>query len=118
VGATASFVAAYALVLNVILSSIFVAGLPPQAGAPGYALCLNSANPDASRKDSDQGGQRTVVHCPLCVGHLSTGALPPPEVTVGERIPVQTRAAIAFHAQFVAPIRTFNHQSRGPPALI
>ncbi|WP_420807590.1 DUF2946 family protein [Bradyrhizobium valentinum] len=113
----AAFIAAYALVFNVILSSVLAAGLAPTAAAAAHVLCVNSADADAARNDAGKSGQKIAIHCPLCVGHLITGALPPPQPTLCDRLPVQTCAVFAFVSRFVAHFRSFDHQSRGPPRL-
>ena len=117
VGWGAACVAAYALVFNVILSSMLVASISPLAGAAAQELCISSDNGDAARTDADNHGKRTNVHCPLCVGHHVSGALPPPQPTLTDRIPLPASAVYSFRQRIVAYARSFDHLSRGPPAL-
>lgn len=114
-GRAAAFVAAYALVLNVILSSLLVASISPAAA--GQILCINSTDADAAHDDAGKSGRGGAIHCPLCIGHHVTGALPPPELALGARLPVAVTTIRAFEARFVARFRSYDHQSRGPPAL-
>ncbi|WP_063695444.1 DUF2946 domain-containing protein [Bradyrhizobium embrapense] len=117
VGSAAAFVAAYALVLNVILSSLLVAGISPVAGAADQILCINSTDADPAHDDAGKSGRSGAIHCPLCVGHHVTGALPPPAFAFSARLPVAVTTIRAFEARFVARFRSYDHQSRGPPAL-
>lgn len=117
VGWGAACVAAYALVFNVILSSMLVASVSPFAGSPAQELCISSDNGDAARTDADKHGKRTNVRCPLCVGHQVSGALPPPQPTLADRIPLTASAVYSFRQRIVAYARSFDHLSRGPPAL-
>ena len=117
IGRGAAFFAAYALVLNVILSGMLVASISPVAGAAAQELCISSDNGDATRTDADKHGKKTNVHCPLCVGHHVSGALPPPQPTLTDRIPLTASAVYSFRQWIIAYARSFDHLSRGPPAL-
>lgn len=118
IGWGAAFIAAYALVFNVILSSILVASISPLAAAAAHEICVGSDNGDAARTDTDKRGGKTGVHCPLCVGHHVSGALPPPQPALADRVPLTASAVYSFRQQIVAYARSFDHLSRGPPALI
>lgn len=118
VGKVAALAAAYALVLNVILSSLLIASISPTAAAAGQILCVNSTSADAARDDAGKGGQGRTIHCPLCVAHHVTGALPPPEISLGRVSVVSVVTVRAFEARLVARVRSHDHQSRAPPALI
>lgn len=118
VGRVAAFIAAYALVFNVVLSSMLVASISPAAAAADHLFCLSSDDGDAAQSDADKSGHTAAIHCPLCVAHHVTGALPPPQPILVDRSYVQHRSVIAFEARFVARFRSYDHQSRGPPGLI
>jgi hypothetical protein len=118
IGWGAAFVAAYALVFNIILSSILVAGISPLAAAAAHELCISSVNADAARTDADKRSGKTSVHCPLCVAHHVSGALPPPQPTLTDRTPLTASAVYSFRKRIIAYVRSFDHLSRGPPALI
>ncbi|HXH44944.1 MAG TPA: DUF2946 family protein [Bradyrhizobium sp.] len=117
VGCSAAFIAAYALVFNVILSSILVSGISPLAAAAAHKLCVSSQNADAARTDADKHSGKTTAHCPLCVGHVVAGGLPPPHPALTDRIPLPASAVYSFRQRIVAYARSFDHLSRGPPAL-
>ena len=116
VGRAAAFVAAYALVFNVILSSLLVASISPAAAAAGQILCINSADAGVAHDDAGKSGRSGAIHCPLCIGHHFTGALPPPAFAFGARLPVAVTTIRSFEARFVARFRSYDHRSRGPPA--
>jgi len=117
IGWGAAFIAAYALVFNVILSSILVASVSPTAAA-AHELCISGDNTDAARTDADKTSGKTAVHCPLCAAHHISGALPPPHPTLTGRIPLTASAVYSFRQRIIAYARSFDHLSRGPPALI
>lgn len=116
IGWGAAFIAVYALVFNVILSSILIASISP-AVAAAQALCIGSDDGEAARTDADKHGRKTSAHCPLCVGHHVSGALPPPHPTLTDRIPLTASAIYSFRQRIVAYARSFDHLSRGPPPL-
>lgn len=118
IGWGAALIAAYALVFNVILSSILIASVSPTAAAAAHELCISSDNTDAARTGADKTSGKTAVHCPLCVAHHISGALPPPQPTVTGRIPLTAGAVFSFQQRIVAYARSFDHLSRGPPAVI
>ena len=116
IGAVASFAAVYALVLNVVLSSLVLASIPPAAQAAALELCLThpdlAASPDGSGKTTAPG-----VHCPLCVGTHAPGA--PPSVTNVSisRIAVAIAPIATPDARIVAEQAISNHRARAPPQL-
>lgn len=118
IGCGAAFIAAYALVFNVILSSILVASISPLAAAAAHALCISSGDGNAARTDADNNRGKTAAHCPLCVGHTVAGALPPPHPALIARVALTARAVHSFRQRIIAHARTCDHLSRGPPALI
>ncbi|WP_315833001.1 DUF2946 family protein [Bradyrhizobium prioriisuperbiae] len=117
-GMCAAGAAAYALVLNVILSSILLATLSPTAVAAGYELCANSADIRAVRDDAGKTEKRAIVHCPLCIGHHAGIALSSPSPISLERIASVAPLAFEFIKRCVEFSRTHDHQPRGPPVLI
>jgi hypothetical protein len=117
IGWGTAFIAVYALVFNVILSSILIASLSPAAAAAAHELCISSDDGNAARSDADKQHGKTTVRCPLCVGHHVSGALPPPQPGLIERLSLAAPAVFAFRQRIVAHARSFDHLSRGPPAL-
>lgn len=120
IGIGVAWLAAYALVLNIILSSVLHAAvLSPLTLAAGHTLCANSAELGAVQDDAGKSDKRASVHCPLCVGNHSTAALPPPPFPVLiERVASQTALAAASGDVFVALAKFSDNQARGPPGLI
>ncbi|WP_433996248.1 DUF2946 family protein [Bradyrhizobium jicamae] len=118
IGWGAAFVGAYALVLNLVLSSLLVASVSPAFAADEHVLCVSNGSDRAAQNETGKGRQNSVVHCPVCVGHHVSGALPPSQPTLACGSHVRSPSAIPFEARFVAPLRTYDHQSRGPPFLI
>jgi len=120
IGIGVAWLAAYALVLNVILSSVLhAAALSPLAPGAGHTLCANSADIGAVRDDAGKGDKRASVHCPLCVGNHSAAALPPlPFPVLIERVPSQTALVVGASDVFVALAKFSDNQARGPPGLI
>ncbi|WP_061020075.1 DUF2946 family protein [Bradyrhizobium sp. CCH5-F6] len=116
IGWGAAFIAVYALVFNVILSSILIASISPAVAAAAHELCTTS-NDDNAQRDADKRNGKTTVRCPLCLGHHVSGALPPPHPALTERLSLAAPAVYAFRQRIVAHARSFDHQSRGPPAL-
>lgn len=109
----AAFAAAYALVLNVLLSSAVLAAQPVQWFA-GHEFCLS----DQSAAPTDPTKTKpAAIHCPLCIGHHVSAAPPP----VAPAVAVRLAFGIAYDPPrdrpFVAFRQTHDHQARGPPAL-
>lgn len=118
IGSGAAFIAAYALVFNVILSSILLASVSPAAAAAAHGLCISSDTTDTGQTDADKTSGKTALRCPLCVAHHISGALPPPQPTLTGRIPLTAGAVYSFRQRIIAYARSFDHLSRGPPVLI
>jgi hypothetical protein len=113
----AAFVAAYALVLNVILVSAALAAQSPVQLQAGHEFCLTDN--DAAESPAEQPGKAkpAAIHCPLCIGqHVS--AAPPP---VAPAVIIRLAFGFAYDpprtTPFVALIPSHDHQPRGPPSL-
>lgn len=117
IGWGTAFIAVYALVFNVILSSILIASISPAVEAAAHKLCISSDDGNAAQSDADKRSGKTTMRCPLCLGHHVSGALPPPQPTLTDRIPLTASAVYSFRQRIVAYARSFDHLSRGPPAL-
>ncbi|UZE50174.1 DUF2946 family protein [Rhodopseudomonas sp. P2A-2r] len=118
VGAVASFVAAYALVLNVMLSSMLLASLSPVAAAAGFEICANNPDLAAAHDDAGKSTGKAVVHCPLCVGnHHAAGALPPTGPSFAVRVAVASPPAFTPGGSVATRAATSSHQARAPPRL-
>jgi len=117
IGSVAAFAAAYALVLNVILSSALLATLSPAALAASHELCFNSATAAALPGDTGNSGKPVAVRCPLCVSSHVGVALPPVIALPVHRIAIAVPRLVALAAPFVATERISDHYPRGPPQL-
>ncbi|MDB5652778.1 MAG: hypothetical protein JWQ94_391, partial [Tardiphaga sp.] len=113
-GTVASLAAAYALVLNVILSSLLLASVSPAAYAAGFEIC--AVNPDHG--DTGKGTSQVAVHCPVCVFSHAPGAPPQPTLFLVARIAVTVAPSFGQEAAIVARLAATDHQARGPPRLI
>jgi hypothetical protein len=119
VGIGSAWIAAYALVLNVVLSSFLLTALSPAAFAAVHDICANSADIGTVRDDAGKGDKKAAIHCPICIGKHTSNALPPPPGPVlFERSALPVSLEAAFDAVFVELARTSDHQARGPPSLI
>lgn len=109
----AAWAAAYALVLQVVLTSALVASLPRDANA--NILCLNSAIADGG--GSSDKGAPLGVHCPACLARVDLASLPAPAP-----LPVVARSfvPVAFAPLLPGSFRTALVRSplqpRAPPA--
>lgn len=115
-GRIAASIAAYALVLNVMLTSALLASIsPPQFNAL-HELCLNgsSAKPAVANDGDDRAAP--LIRCPLCLSPAVI-ALPPDSPAPAIRIAVPALIRSAPHDTVVAQARTADHQARGPPSL-
>lgn len=78
IGRWAAFVAVYALVFNVMLTSALLASISPLKFNALHELCLNgsSAIPDA---DGNSDSAKPIVRCPLCLSSAVATADQPPQ---------------------------------------
>jgi len=116
VGRIAASVAAYALALNVMLTSALLASISPLQFNALHELCFNSA---PTQLDAADDGDRTaapVIHCPLCLSPAAM-ALPPEAPAIATRIVVPAPLRAAPYDIVVAQPASSNHQARGPPHL-
>ena len=110
----ASLAAAYALVLNVILSSLLLASVSPAAYAAGLEIC--AVSPD--HNDAGKGSGQAALHCPVCVFSHAPGAPPQPTLFLTSRIAIAVAPTVSREAAVVARLAATDHQARAPPELI
>ena len=113
-GTVASLAAAYALVLNVILSSLLLASVSPALYAAGFEIC--AVNPDHG--DAGKSPGQVAVHCPVCVFAHAPGAPPQPTEFLTTRIAITLAPTIAREAAVIARLAATDHQARAPPRSI
>lgn len=108
---------AYALVLQVLLTSVFAArvvGLSPAAAAQ---YCLNAAV-SSGPADDGEGGGRTVAHCPLCTLRADIAPPPPPlSFALCERPAFALDWPPEAHPARAVLVARAAHRPRGPPAV-
>jgi hypothetical protein len=109
--------AAYALVLNVVLSSMLLAAISPADAAAGYQICHN--NPDGTVAPDDAGKTtgKPAAHCPLCTGSHAPGAPPAQTIFITTRIALAIAPVAAPDDTVVAAPATSDHRARAPPRL-
>lgn len=117
IGRWAAFVAAYALIFNVMLTSALLASISPSKLNAFHELCLNgsSAVPDADG-NSDPG--KPVVRCPMCLSSAVAMAGQPPQTpALAIRIALRILFEPARNDHAVVRFADSDHQPRGPPHL-
>lgn len=112
----AAFVAAYAVVLNVVLASSLLAGQAAARPLAGHEFCLAAADNDAAPVDPAKT-KPAAIHCPLCIAqHIA--ALTPP---VAPAAAIRLAFGIAYEPLRAAPLVAVeprrDHRPRGPPTL-
>jgi hypothetical protein len=118
----AAWVAAYALVLNVILSSALMAAMSPVAFAAGDQICANSADlqtvrDEAGKEAGKTDHKKTAVQCPMCVGNHVAIDLPTPVPAVAGRIALCAPQKFVHGLAPASFAKFSSHQPRGPPHL-
>jgi hypothetical protein len=116
IGVWTSWAAAYALVLNVVLSSAFLATLPPIASAARHEICFAGTELGAPN-DAGQPIKKAAFHCPICVANHIAAAPPPSAFALHSRVAVVVAPEFSPSAGLVARINAQNHQARAPPRL-
>lgn len=122
IGRWGAWAAAYALILNAILTSTLAAAIPPDQFATSYELCLSGkhwadqADELETGKAAQPDQKGSPIHCPMCMPHLSAVHLPvAPQLA--ERVAVANPLSFPAHEPFLALARIIFHHARGPPHL-
>ncbi|QDL96690.1 DUF2946 domain-containing protein [Rhodopseudomonas palustris] len=113
----AAWVAAYALVLNVMLASALLAGQSPVQLLTGHAFCFAVTDADTARGDAGQPAKAVPIRCPLCLGNHVVATPPPLSPGLAIRIAFSIRFEVPRSASFVALQPSLDYQPRGPPVL-
>ena len=117
IAVTAALVAAYALVLNVILAASLLATQPPVQFLNGHEFCLTLAETDQAPEDLGKSGKQVPVRCPLCLGQHVSATPPPLAPALAIRIAFGISYEVPRAAPFVAIELHHDHRPRGPPTL-
>lgn len=116
IGIGATWIAALALVLNVVLSSALLASISPtSAFADGHPICLNGAASGTIGDDSDQTGKTAGMQCPLCIGNHVAGTPPPSAPAILDRVAGSVSPAFIATPLLIALQPGRDQQPRGPP---
>lgn len=116
IGRWAACVAAYVLVLNVMLTSALVASISPVQFNALHQLCLNGISAGQPADKSDPG--KPIVKCPLCLSSAAALAdVPPQSPALAIRVALHVPFEIAEHDVLVVRPASSDHQPRGPPHL-
>ncbi|MEP9369983.1 DUF2946 family protein [Xanthobacter sp. VNH20] len=107
----------YALVLQIVLTSAFIASRTLDAAQDPYQLCLNVPSDYAPQGgDTDDRGTAAFVHCPLCLSRVDVAILPtPPAIPAIERLAVAFRFHLPESSTPVVSDERVAHRPRGPP---
>lgn len=118
IGIGATWIAAIALVLNVVLSSALLASISPgSAFAEGHPVCLNGAAAGAIGGGSGETGKIAGMQCPMCIGNHVAGAPPPCGPALLDRAASAISHACAVKPRLVAIQPGRDQQPRGPPQI-
>ncbi len=112
----AAWVAAYALVLNVVLASTLLAGQSPVQLLTGPEFCIAAVD-DGAAGDAGQPAKAVPIRCPLCLGQHVSATPPPLSPALAIRIAFSIRYEVPRATPFVALRPSPAHQPRGPPVL-
>ncbi len=126
-GSWGAWAAAYALILNTILTSALAAAIPPDQYTTAFELCLSSRlltgkiaastvkeTADNAIKGSQKGAP---IHCPMCASHF-TAIEVPASPALAERVAVANPLSFPAHEPLLTLARIIFHHARGPPQLI
>ncbi|MFG1397040.1 DUF2946 domain-containing protein [Roseixanthobacter pseudopolyaromaticivorans] len=107
----------YALVLQIVLTSAFLASRSLGPSSDAFQICLNDPSAPKPKGDSDERS-KAFVHCPLCLSRVDLAILPSAPAT-----PVIARLAVVFQFHLyegadptLSGVRVA-HRPRGPPIL-
>jgi hypothetical protein len=116
IGRWAAFVAAYALVFNVMLTSALLAKVSPLKFNALHELCLNGSSAPSDADGGNDDG-KPIIRCPLCVSGVTAIDVPPQSAALAIRIALQVLFEPAPLDDGIARFATRDHQPRGPPHL-
>lgn len=125
-GSWGAWAAAYALILNAILTSALAAAIPPDQYATAFELCLSSrlltgkiaSTAKETADNAIKGSQKGApIHCPVCASHYTSVDVPEAPA-LAERVAVANPLSFPAHEPVLALARIVFHHARGPPHLI
>ena len=109
----AAFVAAYALVFNVMLTSALLASISPVQFNALHQLCLNGVSAPATDKGEPA---KPIVKCPLCLSSAAaTAGAPPQSPALVIRIALHVPFETPDHDDVIVRLANTDHRPRGLP---
>jgi hypothetical protein len=117
IGRWAAFVAAYALIFNVMLTSALLATISPAKFNALHELCLNGVSA-APKADGSSDPGKPIIRCPLCLSGIAAMADQPPQTpALAIRIALRIAFEPAQHDDGITLFAASDYQPRGPPHL-
>ncbi|RTL54523.1 MAG: hypothetical protein EKK40_01615 [Bradyrhizobiaceae bacterium] len=109
--------AAYALVLNVTLTTSLFASISPQNFDPLHVLCLNSA-PVTDNSADQKAPHKPVISCPLCLSHNAFSFIAPSPPTLQTPVAMVKVAELPLSEtkRTIGGLRS--GWARGPPSFV
>lgn len=112
----AAWSAAYALVLQVVLTSTLLASLPRDGSLP--VICFNSGIA-ADGQGGAPGSTDFGIHCPACLARVDLASPPLPlAVPADTRVAVELRHRTVLRTAFRTLDFPLPFRSRAPPASV
>jgi hypothetical protein len=115
-GRISAWMAAYALVLNVMLTSALLASISPIKFNALHELCLNGSSGVPTAEDESDAA-KPVIRCPLCVSGVAAINLPPQSAAQAIRIALHVLFEPAQPDTIIPRLVAGDHRPRGPPKL-
>lgn len=116
IGRWAACVAAYALALNMMLTSALVASISPVEYNALHQLCLNGVSTAPTADQSEPG--KAIIKCPLCLSSaVAAMDMPPQSPALAIRIALHVPYEATEHDDISVRAPTTDHRPRGPPHL-
>ena len=111
-----AWVLAYALVLQIVLTSSLLASQTLDPARDLHQLCLNAPSQSAPQDQGTTDRIAAFVHCPACLSRVDVAILPtPPAIRVLERRAVAVRFHLFEPSSAALSGDRVAHRPRGPP---
>ncbi len=111
---TIAWTLAYALLLQLVLTSAFATSRSLEASPDLYQFCAN--DPSSPHDSGTDDGTKAFSHCPLCLSRVDVGILPtPPAIPLVERAAAEVSFPAPHSLALVPAEGRVAHRPRGPP---
>jgi hypothetical protein len=118
IGVWAAWPAAFALLLNALLTSTLLAAVPPLDPFGQAQICHASGLDTSPAGDSSDAIKPSAAHCKLCVPAIAAAPPPLPLDGAFHRVAVAERRDPPSEILPKTSPPTANYESRGPPRRI